>query len=92
MMPRKIVSATVNANGELRLPKSVRQTLHLRHNGDLVGFMIEGKRVLLTKAAVVPEPVLSDEEIASLARLSKRGAGRRTFRTKDAALRYLWSV
>ena len=32
------------------------------------------------------------EEIAFLARLSKRGTGRRTFRTTDAALRYLWSL
>jgi len=91
-MTQKLVPADVKANGELRLPKSVRQALHLRGKGGLVGFVIEGDRVLLTKATVVPEPTLSDQEIASLARLSKRGTGRRTFRTQDAALRYLWSL
>lgn len=91
-MTQKLVPADVKANGELRLPKPVRQALHLRGKGGLVGFAIEGNRVLLTRATIVPEPTLSDQEIASLARLSQRGTGRRTFRTKDAALRYLWSL
>ena len=91
-MTQKIVSTDVKANGELRLPKPVRQALHLRGKGNLVGFVIEGTRVLLTKATIVPEPTLSDEEVALLARLSKGGTGKRSFRTKDAALRYLWSL
>lgn len=86
------MSTDVKANGELRLPKPVRRALHLPGKGGLVGFLIEGGRVVLTKATIVPEPTLSDEEIALLARSSKRGAGRRTFRTKDSALRYLWSL
>lgn len=92
LMSQKIVAGTVNAQGELRLPKSVRTALHLRRTDRLVGFVIEGGRVLLTKATIIPEPTLSDEELASLAHLSKRGAGRRTFRTQDDALRYLWSL
>ena len=88
----QIVPANVKENGELRLPKSVRQALHLRRKGGLVGFVIDGKRVLLTKATVVPEPTLSDGELAHLAGLSKRGRGKRTFRTKEAALRHLWSL
>ncbi|MBI2495850.1 MAG: hypothetical protein HYY59_03275 [Candidatus Omnitrophica bacterium] len=91
-MAHTIVPAEVKANGDLRLPAPVRQALHLRRHGGLVGFVIEGKRVLLTKATVVPEPTLSEEELALLTRLSKRGAGRRTFRTTEAALRYLWSL
>jgi len=91
-MTQKIVAADVKANGEVRLPKPVRQALHLRGKDEVVGFVIEGKRVVLTKATVVPEPQLSDEEIAFLATLSKRGAGKQTFRTQDAALRYLWSL
>jgi len=58
----------------------------------VVGFIIEGRRVVLTKATIIPEPTLSDEEVASLARLSKGGTGRRMFRTQDDALRYLWSL
>lgn len=91
-MTQKLLATSVNANGDLRLPAPVRKTLHLRHGSDLVGFVIEGSRVLLTKATVVPEPQLSHEELAELARLSKRGAGRRTFRRQDAALQYLWSL
>lgn len=91
-MTHKLVSTDVKANGELRLPTPIRKALHLRGKGDRVGFVIEGTRVLLTKAIIVPDSTLSDEEIASLARLSKRGANRRTFRTKDAALRHLWSL
>ena len=91
-MGQKIVSTDMKANGELQLPRSVRQALHLPGNGGVVGFVIDGRRVVLTKATVVPEPTMSDEEIAFLARLSKRGTGRRTFRTRDAALRHLWSL
>lgn len=91
-MTQRIIAADLKANGNLRLPQPVRNALHLRGKGGLVGFVIEGGRVLLTKATIVPEPTLADEEIARLARLSQRGAGRRSFRTKDAALRHLWSL
>ena len=89
---RKLFATTVKANGELHLPRPVRQALRLRSTHDLVGFLVEGNRVVLTKATVVPEPTLSDEELALLTRLSKRGVGRRSFRTTEGALRYLWSL
>ena len=93
LMKRQMVSTYVKANGTLQLPTSVRKLLHLRNRGgDLLGFVIDGSRVLLTKATVVPEPQLSDEEIAELARLSKQGRGRRAFRDQDTALQYLWSL
>ena len=91
-MTQKICSADVRSNGTLRLPKPVRQALHLRGKDNVVGFIIEGRRILLTRARIVPDTRLSDEEIAALAQLSKRGAGKRLFRTQDAALRYLWSL
>ena len=91
-MAQKVLATDVKANGALRLPKPIRQALHLGRKGGLVGFVVEGQRVLLTKATVIPDPTLSDEELAFLARVSKRGAGRRTFRTQDAALQYLWSL
>ncbi len=92
-MAQRMVATQVKANGELRLPPAVRKRLHLRaHGGDLVGFVMDGSRIVLTKATVVPEPQLADEELAELARLSKRGAGRRVFRSQDAALQHLWSL
>jgi bifunctional DNA-binding transcriptional regulator/antitoxin component of YhaV-PrlF toxin-antitoxin module len=91
-MKQKLLSTEMTASGRLRLPKPVRQALHLHKGRNLVGFVIEGSRVVLTKATVVPESTLSEEEVASLARLSKRGVGTKTFRTQEAALRYLWSL
>jgi len=91
-MSRVVVPAEVKANGDIHLPKPVTRALHLRGKRGLVGFVIDGKQVLLTRATVVPEPTLSDEEIALFAHLSKRGAGRKTFRSKEAALRYLWGL
>ena len=88
----KMVASPVNVRGELCLPQAVRHALHLGGKDGVVGFLIEGERVLLTKATIVPEPTLSDEEVAELARLSQRKVGRRTFRTADAALRYLWGL
>ena len=92
VMARTIVPVEVHANGALQLPRQVRAALHLRKSRELVGFVIEGRRVLLTRATVVPELALADEELAFLARQSKRGTGRRTFRTAEAALRHLWSL
>ena len=90
-MRSTLIAADMKANGELCLPKPVRQALRWRRSG-LVGFLIEGHRVVLTKATVIPDAPLSDEELASLAALSKRGAGARKFRRPEDALRYLWSL
>ena len=91
-MTQHVISASVNARGALQLPAKVRHLLHLQRKGGLVGFVIQENRIMLTKVAIVPEPTLSEEEFALLARSSKQGRGRRTFRTKDAALEYLWSL
>ncbi len=87
-----IVPVEVSASGDLRLPTPVRRALHLRGKKTLVGFVIDGRRVQLAKATVVPEPCLADEELAALAKLSKRAVGKRTLRTTAQALRYLWSL
>ena len=91
-MTYKMISADVKTNGEVRLPQSVRRALHLQRKGGLVGFVVERERVVLTRATIVPDAPLSDEEMAFLARSSKGGAGRRTFQTRETALRYLWSL
>jgi len=91
-MTTAMIPTSVDAEGRLRLPSSVRHALHLKRTGGLIGFVIQGDRVVLTKATVVPETSLSDEELAVLARWSKQGRGTRAFSTQDAALRHLWSL
>ena len=91
-MRYKMFPADVKANGQVQLPQSVRRALHLTRKGGVVGFVVEGGHVALTKATVVPEPTLCDEEITFLARLSRRGVGKHSFRTKEAALRHLWRL
>ncbi len=91
-MPKTVYATDVQANGTVRLPKPVQQALRLKGKHGIVGFVIDGKRILMTRARIVPDPTLSDEELAALARLSKRGAGKRSFRTVDAALRHLWNL
>jgi hypothetical protein len=54
--------------------------------------MIQGTRVVLTPTTIAPKSSLSHQEIAFLADLSKRGVGKRTFRTTDAALQHLWGL
>jgi hypothetical protein len=92
MTQSRYTAADVKANGELRLPKRVRQILHVGGKGGRVGLMIQGTRVLLTPTTPTSKSALSDQEIAFLADVSKRGVGKRTFRTKDAALQYLWGL
>ena len=92
MTYKRMFPADIRPDGVVRLPKSVRQALHLPRKAATVGFIIEGDRVVLTRTRIVPDTRFSDRELASLAKLSKRGAGRRTFHTADAALRHLWSL
>lgn len=88
----KLIPADVKPNGEVSLPKPVRQLLRLRGKHALVGFLIEGNRVILTRARVIPDLTLSDEEIAFLSSLSRQGAGKQSFRGPEPALQYLWSL
>ena len=92
MTQSRFAATDVKANGDLRLPKRVRQVLHLGGKGGRVGFRIQGTRVMLTPTTMVPKSSLSQQEMAFLADVSKRGLGKRTFRTKDAALQYLWGL
>jgi hypothetical protein len=87
-----VVATAVKRNGELQLPMPVRKALRLRSTGDRVRFVISGPSVLLTASTIAPKSTFSDDEIAFLADLSKRGVGKRTFRTKAGALRHLWSL
>ena len=91
-MTYKIFAADIQPDGTLRIPKLVRQVLRLTGRGTRIGFIIQGRQVLLTRTRLIPDTSLSDKELAALAQLSKRGTGKRTFQTAAAALKYLWSL
>ena len=53
-MTTKIITSPVGAKAQVTLPKSVREALHLKAQHDLVGFVIQGDRVALTRIEPVP--------------------------------------
>ena len=53
-MTSKIITSPVGAKAQVTLPKSVREALHLKAQHDLVGFVIQGGRVALTRIEAVP--------------------------------------
>ena len=50
----KIITAPVGAKAQITLPKVVREALHLKARADLIGFVIQGGRVALTRIEPVP--------------------------------------
>ena len=50
----KIITAPVGAKAQVTLPKAVREVLHLKTRADLIGFVIQGGRVALTRIEPVP--------------------------------------
>ena len=53
-MTTKIITSPVGAKAQITLPKVVREALHLQAQHDLVGFVIQGGRVALTRIEPVP--------------------------------------
>ena len=53
-MTTKIITSPVGAKAQVTLPKVVREALHLKAQHDLVGFVIYGDRVALTRIEPVP--------------------------------------
>jgi len=51
-----------------------------------------GKLRLPKSVSIVPDTTLSDEELAELARLSKRYAGRRTFHSAETFLKHIQTL
>ena len=63
----KIITAPVGEKAQITLPKPIRELLNIKNSGELVGFIVEGKTVKLTKAIVIPEiQELTDEEAKKL--------------------------
>lgn len=50
----KIITSPVGAKAQVTLPKAVREALHLKDQADLIGFVIQGGRVALTRIEPVP--------------------------------------
>ena len=88
-MTGKIITSPVGAKAQVTLPKVVREALHLKAQHDLVGFVIQGGRVALTRIEPVPSTdPFTDEEWKKIERLASH-APAATFENAAASLRYL---
>ncbi|MBI4676880.1 MAG: AbrB/MazE/SpoVT family DNA-binding domain-containing protein [Elusimicrobia bacterium] len=78
----------MGAKAQVTLPKAVRQTLGLSEK-DMVGFVVDGKRVALTRIEPVPSSdPFSEEEWRKIERLAGE-APAAAFPDSKASLRYL---
>lgn len=48
-------SSSVGAKFQITLPKKVRDALGVSRPGELVGFLVDGSRITLTKAEITPQ-------------------------------------
>ena len=85
----KVITAPVGAKAQVTLPKAVREALHLKPQEDLVGFVVEGDRVALTRIEPVPSSdPFTDEEWAKIERLTSQ-TPTATFENAADSLHYL---
>ena len=85
----KIVTAPVGAKAQVTLPKSVREALHLKAQQDLVGFVIHGDRVALTRIEPVPSSdPFTEAEWAKIEQLAAQPPTA-TFESAADSLRFL---
>ena len=88
-MAGKIITSPVGAKAQVTLPKAVREALHLEAQHDLVGFVIVGGRVALTRIEPVPSTdPFTDAEWDRIERLAAR-APAATCESAGHSLRYL---
>ena len=72
-MTDKIITSPVGAKAQVTLPKVVREALHLKAQHDLVGFVIQGGRVALTRIEPVPSSdPFSDQEWKKIEQLASQ--------------------
>jgi len=70
-MTTTIITSPVGAKAQVTLPKSVREALHLKAQHDLIGFVIQGGRVALTRIEPVPSTdPFTDREWKKIERLA----------------------
>lgn len=62
----------MGAKFQITLPKGVREALGISHPGDLVGFLVDGSKITLTKAEITPQSdPFTEDEWAKLIQLAK---------------------
>ena len=70
-MTSHIITSPVGAKAQVTLPKAVREALHLKAQHDLVGFVVQGGRVALTRIEPVPSSdPFTDAEWTKIERLA----------------------
>lgn len=85
----KIITSPVGAKAQVTLPKAVREVLHLKAQHDLVGFVIQGDRVALTRIEPVPSSdPFTEAEWKQIERLASQ-APAAVFESAADSLRYL---
>ena len=85
----QIITSPVGAKAQVTLPKAVREALRLKAQHDLVGFVIVGGRVALTRIEPVPSAdPFTDEEWKRIARLAAQTPAATCENAADS-LRYL---
>ena len=88
-MTHKIITSPVGAKAQVTLPKAVREALHLKAQHDLVGFVVQGNRVALTRIEPVPSSdPFTDEEWRKIERLAAQAPAATCENAADS-LRYL---
>ncbi|MEW6684884.1 MAG: AbrB/MazE/SpoVT family DNA-binding domain-containing protein [Candidatus Edwardsbacteria bacterium] len=72
-MSSEIMITKVSSKGQITIPLKIRETLHIKDRGDIVGFQVTKQGVLLKHLELtVPEEDFTQEEWAKLERLAKR--------------------
>ena len=87
-MPR-IITSPVGAKAQVTLPKAVREALHLKAQHELIGFVVHGGRVALTRIEPVPSSdPFTHEEWKQIERLASQAPAATCENAADS-LRYL---
>jgi len=65
-------SSHVGAKFQITLPKHVREAMGITHPGELVGFLVDGSKITLTRAEISPRgDAFTEAEWTKLVRLAK---------------------
>ncbi len=85
----RMVTAPVGAKAQITLPKAVREALRLSDRNGLIGFVIQGDRVAITRVEPVPSSdPFSDAEWHTIDQLAAQPPTA-TLQNSEQALQYL---
>ena len=81
-------SSPVGVKFQITLPKKIREALGIRQAGELIGFLLDGSKVVLTKAEITPQgETFTEKEWAKLVALSEAPA-RKSYSAKSYISRH----